>query len=275
MSVRSYGLRSDLMLRSVAGTVTSHDDVVAVRTPSNPTFRWGNYLIFDRPPGPDDRERWIARFHELVGGPPDIGHVAITWDAPDGDEGHVHEFVRAGFERTRVWFMTAAELRDPRTRNTGYPIRRLAGDADFRALEELAIAQNAALPEGEREGAGHGAFVARQVADYRMMVESGLGHWYGAFDGPRLVSSLGMFVSRGIGRYQMVDTHPAYRRRGLAGTLVVLAGREALTTGGASTLVIAADADDVAKDLYRSVGFEPTETLTELTLIEATGPGDQ
>ena len=58
----------------------------------------------------------------------------------------------------------------------------------------------------------------------------------------------------GLARLQAVDTHPDYRRRGLAGTLVHHAGAEGLTWPGVQTLVIVADPGDEAIRVYRSVG---------------------
>jgi len=267
---RSLGLRSDLMLRAFNGEVTDWSGAICVRTPSNPTFRWGNYMVFSQPPAPGDLAVWTGAFRAAVGGPPRINHLAFTWDSPDGDEGALAQFIDCGFERFRVWVMTATQLRDPRTVNHACELRALAGDTDFEELVALLVAQNAALPDDEREGAGHEEFARRHVGHLRQMVEAGWGTWFGAFIAGQLVSSLGVFVRDGLGRFQMVDTHPQFRRRGLAGTLLVHAGRYAQRELGARELVITADADDVAKDLYVSVGFTTTEWLTELTLVDAT-----
>jgi GNAT superfamily N-acetyltransferase len=258
------------MLRAFAGEIVAAPGRIAVRTPSNPTFRWANYLVLAGAPQPGDVARWIALFRTDVGAPPQITHMAFTWDAPEGDEGAVDEFVAVGFERFRVWVMTARELNDPRTLNPACVIRPLTGDADFARLVDLWLAQDAARAPDDREGPGHPEFCRRTAATYRSMCEAGWGEWFGAFIDDRLVASLGVFVRDGLGRFQIVDTHPEFRRQGLAGTLLVHAGRYALAQLGATDLVITADADDVAKDLYLSVGFRTTEWLTELTLVDAT-----
>jgi ribosomal protein S18 acetylase RimI-like enzyme len=59
----------------------------------------------------------------------------------------------------------------------------------------------------------------------------------------------------GFARYQDVETDPAARRRGLAGTLVWHAGRYGREVLGASTLVIVADPAEAAIRLYRACGF--------------------
>jgi predicted GNAT family acetyltransferase len=62
----------------------------------------------------------------------------------------------------------------------------------------------------------------------------------------------------------MVETHPQARRRGLATSLVHLAGTTVLDDG-ATTLVILADPGYHAIDVYRSLGFVERETKVELT----------
>lgn len=83
----------------------------------------------------------------------------------------------------------------------------------------------------------------------------------------RLVSQLGLLrAGQGLARYQDVETHPDFRRRGLAGTLVGFAGRLALTSFDVSTLVMVADPHDKAIRLYRSLGFAETEHQIEASL---------
>ena len=87
----------------------------------------------------------------------------------------------------------------------------------------------------------------------------------GAFLGGRMCAGLGLYTDGdGVARYQAVDTHPDHRRRGLAGTLVHHAGAEGLSWPGVRTLVILADPQDDAIRVYRSVGFDGTETQVQL-----------
>ena len=54
--------------------------------------------------------------------------------------------------------------------------------------------------------------------------------------------------------------HPAYRGRGLAGTLVHHVSEYGFGELGATTLVMVADPAYLAVRIYRSVGFDDTET---------------
>jgi len=70
----------------------------------------------------------------------------------------------------------------------------------------------------------------------------------------------------GLARFQSVDTHPEARGRGLAGTLVHYVSTYGLSTLHARTLVMVADPDYHAIRIYRSVGFENTETQVAIEL---------
>jgi predicted GNAT family acetyltransferase len=62
-----------------------------------------------------------------------------------------------------------------------------------------------------------------------------------------------------VGRYQYVQTHPDFQRRGIAGTLVYEAGQLAAEKFGLETLVIVASVGSAAGRVYQSVGFKFAE----------------
>ena len=95
----------------------------------------------------------------------------------------------------------------------------------------------------------------------RALAEAGHGGWFGAFVDGRLVTQMGLYAaSSGLARFQSVETHPDFRGRGLAGTLVHHVSRFGFEQLGASTLVMVADPEHSAIRLYRSMGFTDTET---------------
>ena len=102
------------------------------------------------------------------------------------------------------------------------------------------------------------------MLEYQRMNEAGLGNWWGAFLDDKMVSSLGLFLENGVGRFQSVETHPQYQRRGLCGTLVYTAAKHAFETFNARVLVMCADPEYHAARIYESVGFKPSETQMAL-----------
>jgi len=75
MQVSSLGFRTDLMIRRMAGSVVEdRGDWLVVRTLANPTFWWGNFLLFPTPPATGDIRRWITVFRTEF---PDAVHRAF------------------------------------------------------------------------------------------------------------------------------------------------------------------------------------------------------
>jgi ribosomal protein S18 acetylase RimI-like enzyme len=248
VEVRSLGYRTDLAILALEGSqVTDRGDYLVIRTPGNPNYWWGNFLLL-RDLKPGSGGGWLARFAAEF---PDARHAALGVDETEGSPVDPGEL--AGMTMERYAVMTAASVHAPPHPNTEAVFRTLEGDADWRQSSELAAAIYAGEPGGDAE------FVAARLAAQRALTEAGHGAWFAAFLDGTLVAQLGLITDRsGLARYQNVETHPAARRRGLAGTLVWHAGATALT-GAASTLVMVADPEDAAIRVYRSVGFTVTE----------------
>ena len=62
MEVRSLGYRTDLAILALEGSqVTDRGDHLVIRTPGNPDYWWGNFLLLqDLKPGSGGG--WMARF---------------------------------------------------------------------------------------------------------------------------------------------------------------------------------------------------------------------
>jgi ribosomal protein S18 acetylase RimI-like enzyme len=267
VDVVSLGYRTDLMLRVLGGAeITDRGSYLVVRTPANPAFWWGNFILLASPPPPGEAGLWLSRFAAEF---PGADHVALGIDVTDANEVTPAEFTDAGLRLECSTVMTARALYEPPRPNRAAKCRQLDGDDDWRQSAELTVACDG-LPE---TAAGH-AFLERRTAELRGLAEAGHGAWFGAFLAGRLACQLGVFSDGGgIARFQNVETHPATRRQGLAGTLVCEAGRYGFDALGARMLVIVADPGDVAARIYRSVGFADTESQVQFERAPA-WPGD-
>lgn len=250
--VRSLGFRTDLELLEFQGsTVETSDGCLVVRSPRNPTFHWGNFLLLDGPPRAGSVDHWVERFHTEF---PNADHLALGVDQTTGTATDEGDLACAGLVAGSDSVLTATSVREPPRPNRDARYRALDTDSDWEAELKLRLANDG------NTSAGHQLFLERRVAAQRRLAETAPGAWLGAFVDGQLCSSLGIFAAGGgLARYQNVGTHPSARGRGLAGTLLYHAGRFALTELDATTLVIVADPDAHAIDIYRSVGFSPTE----------------
>jgi ribosomal protein S18 acetylase RimI-like enzyme len=258
VDVTSLGFRTDLLLLELSGSVLNEaGDHLVVRTPANPGFWWGNFLLFRTAFAPGATAARMDLFQRTF---PDAKHVAFGLDTIDGVVGAEDELVAAGFDLERNTVMTATMVQEPARPNTDSEYRFLGGDEDWDQLVELSLVASPADAEGYAE------FTRRKVQAERRLVEDGHGRWFGAFEGSRLQASLGLVSDgSGLARFQNVQTHPDDRNRGIASTLVHRASQYGLTELGARTLVMVADPEYLAIRLYRALGFADTEVQVQLT----------
>ena len=81
--------------------VEEHADHLVVRTPANPTYAWGNFVMVIDPATVDDAARWEAVFASCF---PDAGHRAVGLPVPPAD---VPAWQAAGMEIEREDVLSA------------------------------------------------------------------------------------------------------------------------------------------------------------------------
>lgn len=247
---------TELPLLELSGSeVVDRGSHLVVRTPANPTYYWGNFLLLPAPPDPEGVTHWLDEHRREF---PDAGHATLGIDRFT-DRHELSPLREAGMTVDVAVAMTATEVSPPPRPATGIELRPFA-TADWPAFVDLTLA-------GEDDPHLTRDFISRKADSYRGLVEDGRGHWWGAFADGRLVASLGIFrAGGGLARFQSVKTHPDHRGRGIAGTLVHAASLDALDTLDAHTLVMVADPDYAAIRVYRSVGFSEGGSHAEATL---------
>ena len=247
MDVKSLGYRTDLIFHAFDGEIIDRGDYLVLRTPVTPDFYWGNFLLFSHPPREGDFKEWRDLFALEIGAPPKTVHQVFGWDSPEGELGVIQPFLQAGFRLASEVVLTNSEPHSPARPSNRISIRALKTETDWeQAVENQVVCREPGFEESEYRD-----FRKRQMDRYKKMTASGLGNWYGAFAGQQLVADLGLFHNGSVGRYQSVETHPDFRRQGIAGTLVYQAGCQAKAENDLHTLVIVAEQNSSAARLYR------------------------
>ena len=259
---RSRGYATDLMLASLDGEVSHGDGYFAARTPSSPSFWWGNFVLFSSPPRKELLENWESVFDEKVGYTEGIEHRNLVWDSIDGETGDAEAFVARGYTLTRDFYLFAEKTRSSPHHRSDLLVRPIKGDAEWTRADEIAMESFT----DEQSTPSFRRFLTQQASRYRRLVEKGFGKWFGAFSGDILVASMGIFVRDQIGRCQSVATSPEYRKSGCCGTLVHSACTYAFEKMGASEIVMMADPTNPSLRVYQSVGFEIQERVASLSL---------
>lgn len=248
MELTSLSHRTNLMFHRFDGRVFDRGRYLVVHSPRNPGYYHGNLLLMSEPPGPGDAARWCELYAREVGEPMGVGHVTLAWDGEDA--GDTRELVSAGFELEANVALACSEPQRPRS-IPGLSMRPLEGDRDW----ELSSALNAAVDPLRGGSQGYDLFHHRSQERIRGMTAAGLGRQMGGFVDGQLVCQMGIFCDGALARFNSVETHPQYRRRGICGAMVVACVRIALDELAASKVAIVAEPDSQAERVYRAAGF--------------------
>jgi len=251
--MKSLEYATDLLVLSGRTEVEGHADRIVQRTPDEPQFWFGNRTIFRNPPR--DAAALIAQFHADH---PEARHICLSWDIPNLPLNEVEPVLaNSGLtvEQADTLTLTGPLKRAPAP--DGLTLRAFEYETDWAQSEEIAFHQS--LAEGFPEP-GLRRFHAERSRQRRTQIAKGLGQWFGAFDGDRLAGDMGAFHDDQLIRYQNVQTHPEYRRRGICSALLAHALDRAQARAPGATPVIVALADSDAGRLYRRAGFALAET---------------
>ena len=259
--------RTDLEMTAVDGVVDSLESCIHVRSPENPGYYWGNYLLLPKAPEAEQLESWIDRFRDQFQSCCEVEHVLLRWDGAALAPQAQARARALGMTEDSGPGMIATQLIDPQLLDPGnldVEVRPLDFESEFDRIEHL----NQQCDPNESSGSPqYRLFKQRTRQSWRKRQQAGMATWWGAFLDELLVGQCGIvFCSDRLGRYQSVETRPDFRRRGICSTLVSTVGQDALGRGGCRALLLAADGEGPAHGLYRRLGFEMDTTQRALLL---------
>jgi RimJ/RimL family protein N-acetyltransferase len=268
------GWRSDAFLHRFDAELIERDDALVVRTSACPDFYWGNFLLLPRAPRDEDLAHWLERFAtEVAVGQPACAHVAIGINAAPAGEA-LPCWRSAGFE---VDSLVLLQLGRGELRVAERPVNDevLVRPVDLETeMDEVITLQCADIDGFEPQG--YERHRRRQMMRLAAMERAGKARWFGLWQGRSLVAGCGLTWEGDIARFQHVETHPAWRRRGLCTRLIEAVSRHAFEQLGVSRLWMGADPDDVAIGIYRGLGYQPISSqwsLQRRAAVDRVAPG--
>lgn len=182
----------------------------------------------------------------------DVAHVAIGWDDPTDDTATIEAFEARGFNPERGVVLTNAEPVGALEARSDLEIRAPEGDGEWEALLEMQL-DSSPLPLAR---AFRESYRRRRNAELRGAIAAGRAIWRCAWLDGRIAGSMGLFSEDGLGRFQSVQTHPEFRRRGVCSALLTATAHAGRIELGARRLVIVADAGSATERIYLRHGFE-------------------
>ncbi len=208
---RSLVWRTDLQVLPAGRVIERRERYLVVRSPENPLHHWGNFLLFDEPPGAGDGARWERLFQQEFSDMPGVVHRAFGWDRSDGVLGEARtEFGARGYELDRVIGLRAGagDVRAHPRENREVTVAPLdprpgAEPELWEQVLELWVASSEPTP-GEEPG--RRSFARGRIGELRALFVAGMGSWYVALDAERreVVGCCGIVASGSRGRFQSV-----------------------------------------------------------------------
>ena len=256
------GWRTDFLVHEGAAQILERGDCIVVRTPGNPAYYWGNFLVLPEAPVDDALDHWLQRFaQEVATGQPLCQHVAIGVSAPYVQQ-QLPRWREAGFDLhvSVVMRLVPGELqRDVKPARGSVTVRPLDFAHEIDALIELECSDAHGF-----EIAGYRQYRQRKFTRYAELHAQGRLHWFGLWCDGVLAASCGLMREHAqpgsTARFQHVMTHPQWRRRGLCTALIEAVSAYGMDTWCCQQLVMLADPSDVAIGIYRALGYQEVDS---------------
>ncbi len=238
-------------LAGIVGEVLhERDGVVICRWPDLPSYWSGNTLWLKKAPSAGTLRGLLAR-HDVSFEDPRLMHASLRWTGEGLDEATAAEAAELGMEVERGLAMVLETA--PAPGSSDVEVRPLVGNPEWDAMVALNIRSDALESAGGDPRYQH--FKQGLRDHWWLWVHGGQATWWGAFVEGELVGCCGLVDTPWGGRFQSVETDPAWRRRGVCSTLVAHVAGHALSEGGHDRLHLSAEPEGPARRLYEGLGF--------------------
>jgi GNAT superfamily N-acetyltransferase len=248
------GWETDLaILRHSGSYIEEFKDHIVVRTPHNPDYHWGNFILVTDGSLANDAKRWQTTFTNAF---PEATWVAIGLPQFPESPG---AWTTLDLELERMDVLRAVS-RPPVPGISSAYTSRIFEEGDWDLLLAREIAEN--IKSGDHDPESFERYISNAIKGYEALSRNGLAAWFGAFHESELIADLGIVICGERARYQSVQTDERHRRQGLASHLLGSAAEWARERG-CTTWVIVTESANSAGRVYRRAGFEPDlETVT-------------
>ena len=262
MQIESLGLKTDIMISSLECEMYYEEYYAFMKTPNRPDFYWGNFLITQAViESQAELDALISVYKRHFDSYDKF--ITIAFDIPMGDVGRLSVFKNNDFDVYTNLVMQLDKkdfkLKDDLNENFTF---RVIKTSDF--IDQLVELHHD--PEW-KYGPGQDDFLKSKFESLIKLEDKGMGNRYVLMDDDKLVADLGIYYENKLGRFNDVVTHIDYRNQGLCYTLVSKATEHIFNNTDVETLVMQAEEDYFAHNIYRKAGFDETEKLVSIEWV--------
>jgi len=255
MIITSKSFQTDLWFHGWNGEVVEKEGYLVIRHPDNPNYLWGNMLYFQNAPTENDIEMWINLFRKEFVNLPLVKHVTISWDNGILSDSCRSLFQSRGFIVDPSTTLSMSKINELKIERKGLEIREVVNNKQWQDVIENQIS----VRQEHFKKEVYEQFFIKKAEQYKSLVNQGKGKWFVAYLNNIHASDLGIFYQKNIARVQRVATNSQFRRMKIASLLLAYAIKDMKKEYSIDQVIVSADPDYYAIDLYKKLGFSTIE----------------
>jgi len=251
--MKSLAYRTDLIKNSSEGQVDVCKDYYVIKTPTRPYYYWGNYILIKNIKKNSDVQEWINIYKKEFSNTKDH-FMTFGIDGKKVSNDVVNKFEKYGFTFNNEEVLTGSDLVKPEKPKIEITCKEITEEKDWDGWVDVHLDKDFQYSDdfGYR-------YHFEYLGSVKNLVAKKFMRRFGAYANNKLVGDLGIFHESGFGRFDTVATHQDYRNLKICSNLIYYAGNKILDEDPVCKLVIVADEDYFAKNIYKKLGFEHTE----------------
>lgn len=262
--MQNLGFLTDFKLLGADSEIIEYADYFLVKTPSNPTFIDGNCMVLKTLELLQDKVKLEAVFKAHFKMATQKHHLSFKL-MDNLSEDLLKNYLKDKYLYDRLAVMTYVQsnISAPVYDENKWVIRPFLSELDWEKWAENEIKER---PTIFSKASFQGYLIGRMEV-YKQLNKQGFGNFYGVFQEEDLLSSAGLYIFDGIGRFQQVRTIEHARRQGMCNALIQSIYKSNETKMKAA--VIVADEAYHALKLYEGLGFRSKQNQYDLTKVLA------
>lgn len=185
---------------------------IAVCTPAWPRYRYANLVVLDQAPAPDGLAGAVAIYRQARARTTLPELATIAWEQTATATIHGHDLSLLSGTWTLVRDEVLRFVHEEPVLDRGDLFLCPISARDWQQVSAMAIPADGFVDDGVRDWL---------LRERRVLVEAGLGQWWGAWrDNGQLLATCGAFANGTLVRLDQLLVSPAARRMGVGGWLV-------------------------------------------------------